>query len=631
MERFMEQVEAFMGYLEREERSEATREQYRRDICSFLEWSGGRDTAKETVIRYKEELQDRYKPETVNTKLAALNSFFSFLGRGDLRVKQLKIQRQAYCPDEKELTKAEYQRLVDTAFDQGKQQMALILQTICATGIRVSELEFITAEAVEQGEAAVRLKGKNRTILIPGTLGTKILSFLIVPLYTYYIAPSELGDYDILITTVNLLSPLLTMKISDATYRWIINDPENREISISATYQLLIRNCLLCSLLLAGINCFVPIWHCGYFIAILVTNRMMECVQKLLRGVKNQKLFAVSGLFYTGLMVTLNLIQICILGQGTEALLQSVLISQTATIILIFVFDRRVFVYRRGTGKKQLQKEMLRYSIPLVPSALAWWAMSASDRYIIRWILGKEANGIYSVACKFPTILQTMFTMFNNAWMDLALSELQQGKESREYAANTFKKLYQFSFGMTLILIPASKLAMQMILSDSYKTASVYVGFLYLGTVFQGFSSYCSIGYLQGKKTNGAAATSVCGAVINILVNIALVNLIGLYAASISTFAGFFVMWITRLRDTRDTMPVVIEKVPFGAGLFSCIGMALISIWTPVWLDGILTVSMGIVFCRMNREILSILRKKAGSKIGAFSGERRGGKGKQDE
>lgn len=178
MERFMEQVEAFMGYLEREERSEATREQYRRDICSFLEWSGGRDTAKETVIRYKEELQDRYKPETVNTKLAALNSFFSFLGRGDLRVKQLKIQRQAYCPDEKALTKAEYQRLVDTAFDQGKQQMALILQTICATGIRVSELEFITAEAVEQGEAAVRLKGKNRTILIPGTLRRALRQYL---------------------------------------------------------------------------------------------------------------------------------------------------------------------------------------------------------------------------------------------------------------------------------------------------------------------------------------------------------------------------------------------------------------------------------------------------------------------
>ena len=174
------------------------------------------------------------------------------------------------------------------------------------------------------------IHSKNRSLMVGtityaiGNFGTKILSFLIVPLYTYYIAPSEMGDYDILMTTVSLLSPLLTMKISDATYRWIINDPKNRNASISATYHLLLRNCILFSVMLALLNLIVPIWNCPYFIAILVSDRILECLQKLLRGVKNQKLFAISGVFYTALMVTLNFIQVCIFGQGVIALLQGV-------------------------------------------------------------------------------------------------------------------------------------------------------------------------------------------------------------------------------------------------------------------------------------------------------------------
>ena len=146
---------------------------------------------------------------------------------------------------------------------------------------------------------------KNKTLLTGtityaiGSLGTKFLNFLIVPLYTYYILPVDLGDYDLLMTTVSLLSPLLTMKISDAAYRWIIKNKENEIPYISATYKLLIKNCILCAIILLIINHFIPIWNCYYFIAILIGDRMLECLQKLLRGLKNQKLFAASGLFHT--------------------------------------------------------------------------------------------------------------------------------------------------------------------------------------------------------------------------------------------------------------------------------------------------------------------------------------------
>lgn len=174
----LEKVKEYLTYLKREEKSESTQKQYERDVRQFLQFAGKQELTKELVIRYKDVLQRGYQPVSVNAKLAAVNGFLTFLGRYDLRVKQLKIQRQAFCPKEKELTKAEYLRLVRAAETRNNQKLALLIQTICATGIRVSELKFITAEAVKTGFAVVQLKGKTRTVLLNGKLRKRLLSYL---------------------------------------------------------------------------------------------------------------------------------------------------------------------------------------------------------------------------------------------------------------------------------------------------------------------------------------------------------------------------------------------------------------------------------------------------------------------
>lgn len=159
-------VEKYEKYLIQEERSPATRKQYRREILRFLEYGAGRTLTKELIIEYKKELIDKYQPVSVNTKLAAINGFLAFAGYGDLKVKQLKIQRRPYCSSDRELTKEEYTRLLYCAKNQGQEKLWLILQTICGMGIRISELPYITAKAVRDGEASVNLKGKNRVILM---------------------------------------------------------------------------------------------------------------------------------------------------------------------------------------------------------------------------------------------------------------------------------------------------------------------------------------------------------------------------------------------------------------------------------------------------------------------------------
>ena len=146
-------VQSFKKYLREEEKSANTIEKYLRDVRAFAEYLGGAEVTKEAVIAYKSKLlAESYAVRSINSMLASLNGLFSFLGWTDCRVKSIKLQRQIYCPEEKELTKAEYMRLVNTAKQKGNERLNLILQTICGTGIRVSELQYITVEAVQNGE-----------------------------------------------------------------------------------------------------------------------------------------------------------------------------------------------------------------------------------------------------------------------------------------------------------------------------------------------------------------------------------------------------------------------------------------------------------------------------------------------
>lgn len=170
-------IKDYMVYLAKDEKSPATQKQYYREIQRFLEYVNFQSFTKDDVLSYKEKLEKDYQPVSVNAKIAALNSFFSFTGQNECKVKQLKIQRRVFSLKEKELTKTEYFRLVKTARKKKNEKLSLILQTICGTGIRVSELCFITVEAVRRGEAVVKLKGKNRTILIDGKLRKMLLSY----------------------------------------------------------------------------------------------------------------------------------------------------------------------------------------------------------------------------------------------------------------------------------------------------------------------------------------------------------------------------------------------------------------------------------------------------------------------
>ena len=171
-------VDAFTNYLKRAERSQNTIEKYRRDVLAFIRWLGNRPVDREMSIEWKQQLLGRgYTTATVNSMLIALNRFYDSMGWNDCRVNVLKQQKRLFREENRELTKEEYSRLVETAVQEGKKRLALLMETICATGIRVSEVQYITVEAAKQGRVEISLKGKVRTILLPGKLCKKLLKY----------------------------------------------------------------------------------------------------------------------------------------------------------------------------------------------------------------------------------------------------------------------------------------------------------------------------------------------------------------------------------------------------------------------------------------------------------------------
>ncbi len=171
-------IDVFTKKLQAAERSAGTIEKYRRDVQSFITWLGARDVSHEAAAEWKQHLQVQgYSPATINSMLVAVNRFFDCMGWQDCRVKTLKIQRRLFRQENRNLSKEEYIRLINTACQRGMERLALLMETICATGIRVSEVQYITVEAARQGRTEISLKGKIRTILLPGKLCRKLLKY----------------------------------------------------------------------------------------------------------------------------------------------------------------------------------------------------------------------------------------------------------------------------------------------------------------------------------------------------------------------------------------------------------------------------------------------------------------------
>ncbi|MDL5039752.1 lipopolysaccharide biosynthesis protein [Heyndrickxia coagulans] len=400
----------------------------------------------------------------------------------------------------------------------------------------------------------------NSFLFAVGNLGTKLITFFLVPIYTYYMTTKEYGIVDILTTTVSVVMPIVTLSIHESVLRFVMDKTyDKKQILMNSIFVVIIG--FICLLPFYNIMVkFIPYENgIAYFYIILLFQSLYVIFQQYIRAEKKIKLFALSGIFYSIVLFALNIIYLIILNYGIKGYLLSLILTNFISCLFL-IFGGQIYkdLFSVKLNIKQM-KELLNFSIPLIPNAIMWWVMNLSDRYLIIHFLGLSANGLYAVANKIPNILNMINSIFFQAWQMSAIEEYRS-KDRSEFYSNTFNA---FSFIMlisTSFLLILLKPILNFSVANDYYIAWMYVPFLLLGSVFASFAGFLGTNYIASKNTTGVFKTSVIGAIINILLNLLLIPKMGVNGASFSTMVSFLVIWVLRIIDTKKFVRIRLQK-----------------------------------------------------------------------
>ena len=452
---------------------------------------------------------------------------------------------------------------------------------------------------------------KNTILYIIGNFGSKILNFFLVPLYTHYIATGDMGTYDIYYTTATLFIPLVTISISEASYRWLVDGKSKTEDVVAITTKILFM----------GLGCFTVLyWGCfsifRFEYALLLylmiaLSSFYGTFLNVIRGLKKNTMYAVLGVAQTFFVLLFNVFFLVVFKLGVYGLLGSqVLVYGILTVaICIIMFKGLKLRISLKCTNSHLQKEMLKYSGPLIPNSVNWWITNLSDRYMIRWILNASQNGIYSVSCKFPGIIDSFVGLFSMAWQEDAICSYEDGADE-QYFSKMFEKYYQFLITTIACAIPVTYYYIVFFMESEYQSAWRYTPILYIGTVFHAMANYLSVGYNINKDTKWVTITSMVAAMTNILINLLFMERFGLQIASVSTMCSYFAVFLMRYITTKNVFRLRINCLKMGL-LFVYVFVISACVFLEIHLLNvtILIVSIG-VFFGINRDFIGNMVKK---------------------
>lgn len=406
-----------------------------------------------------------------------------------------------------------------------------------------------------------------------GTFGSKVLVFLMVRFYTEYLTPADYGAADLITQMANLLIPLACLGIPDAVFRFAMDRAEDPADVFSTGVRVTAAGCVLMALLAA----VLPLAHAGLTGIFVIASCLHTLCAQFIRARGEMTLFAVQGLVNTALVIGLNILFLAVLGLGITGYVLSTAAADLLCTVYLTVRARlwRFWKPRRAPG---LPGRMLRYCIPLIPTATFWWITSVSDRYMITAWLGSAANGIYAVAAKLPTILTVLSSVFMEAWLFSAVTERQNGAS---FYASVWRT---FVAGMVLSasgVIAFSQIAIGLLAEEEFFSAWQFVPVLSLAMVFAAFSTFLSSVYVAAKKSSASFWTALLGAGSNVLLNLLLIPRMGAMGAALATLASYVLVFfvragtVSRLMPFSLAAPVVLADVLLLAVQAVCLTLAL--------------------------------------------------------
>lgn len=403
---------------------------------------------------------------------------------------------------------------------------------------------------------------KNTAIVSIGKICTQLITFFLLPVYTAVLSNEEYGVVDLLNTLTSLLLPIATLQIEQGIFRYLLDCRENKEKQttlITTVSKFILVQSAICILIFLCASPFIHNEYKYFLMANLLMGILSSISLQICRGLGDNKTYAV-GSFITGaLTVILNVIFIVAFKWGAYGMLIATAISNLLCAIYVFV-KKKVYKYIDiKQNDKKLLKDIIKYSVPLIPNMISWWIVSASDRTIISAVIGVAQNGIYSAANKFSGIFSTLYSVFNLTWTESASININS-EDRDEFFSKIFDFIVRFFGSLCLGTIAVMPFVFGILVNEKFAESYYQIPILILGSVFNILVSFLGSVYVAKKLTKEIAKTSIIAAIINIVVNIALINQIGLYAASISTVIAYFAMFIYRWIDVKKYVSIKTNK-----------------------------------------------------------------------
>ncbi len=447
-----------------------------------------------------------------------------------------------------------------------------------------------------------------------GNIGSKLITFLMVPLYTYFVHDTgDFGYYDVCLTVCLLLLPFFTLQLRDGAFRFLLDcDDETQRRRIVSFVARTMASSLVITLLVAIVLAlFTDIQHLGYAVGLLIAMSLQEVYSQVFRGLGNNRAFVMVGILSALGIGVFSVIFVAYLHWGIRGIFLANIIARLLALVLV---EAKVRLITRHTSWNirigKVGRDIIRYTLPLLPGSLCWWLTGSSDRLFVTHFLGLDVNGVYAVAIRFTGIINTLAIIFYQAWQETAI--LQYHSPDRDRFFSRMFNSYIFLLGIILVgYVFLLKVNYGWLVAPQYHQSLNYIYPLGLSAVLFALSAFFDMGYQCAKDTSRTLPAIVLSAVINVILNFMLIKPLGVYGVILTQVITYTVLFTYRWHDmrryfvlkssSRSLVPVIVmllSAIPF----YYCDGIVINIAY--------MALAIGAIIAACNKELRDLLLSK---------------------
>lgn len=430
---------------------------------------------------------------------------------------------------------------------------------------------------------------KNTGMIAIGNISTKLVSFFLLPLYTALLSTSEYGTFDYILSIATFCVPFVSVLMDESIFRFLIDckKQEEKEKVISTSLMIVLTGMTGFTLIGIPVMQGLHYHYTCYATIYILLNVVSGMISAILRGIGRTDQYALFNFLLGSIQIALNVLFIAVFHMGVDGMLMAAILTQFF-VSVIFIFRIRLWKYFNfRIVDSQMAKDMIVYSLPLIPNKVSWSIINLSDRIVLMNWVGSEATGLYAVSYKFPNLMDTVYGFFYQSWKESSARVMGDDSQNDFYNA-VYEYLKNFMYALVLGMSAFMPLIFRIMINKNFYEALFYVPILLLATYFANISGFYGGIFTAYKDTKIMGTTTLTAAILNLTINLLMIHKFGIYAAAISTLVANFLIYLYRRwkvskyielnEDRRETVIAIASTIVIFALFYSknliCIGLS---------------------------------------------------------